>query len=61
MRRPSYREAIAWIALNDDAGSDVACETTFVKQMISVALVADLFGKTDLEVAQKVVQYRERT
>lgn len=52
MKRPGYREAVRWIAANDDTddlmnGSDI--------WPVSVCLVADLFDKETSEVAAAVV------
>ncbi len=59
-KRPSYREAIAWIAVNDSAGDEDAETVSAVSGLITVALVADIFGKPDAEVGADVVRYRER-
>jgi hypothetical protein len=58
MKRASYREAVAWIALNDDAGAAYAMVMSEVAGMISVVLVADLFGKEPHHVATDVIKYR---
>lgn len=55
-KRASYREAVAWIALNDEAGSDMED----IEYLLTVALVADLFGKDTATVARAVVAYRKR-
>lgn len=56
-RSPSYRQGIAWIGLNDEP-SDM--DTATVSSLISVLLLADLFGKHAEEVATDVVRYREQ-
>jgi fructose-1,6-bisphosphatase len=58
MKRASYREAIAWIAHNDNAGNDDSEED--VAGYVTVGLVADLFGKTDAEVAAAVMRIRRK-
>jgi hypothetical protein len=58
MKRPSYRYAIAWIAGNDEPGNEDALRPEVVREMLTVALVADLFGVTDVKVGQDVVAYR---
>jgi hypothetical protein len=58
VKRPSYRVGIEWIALNDDDGSAHALSISEVSGMISVALLADLFGKRAIEVAVDVVSFR---
>jgi hypothetical protein len=58
MKRASYRDAISWIACNDDAdGSDVLNFET-VHGYTSVGLIADLFGVEQERVARDVVRYR---
>lgn len=53
--RPSLRQAIQWIADNDETGeTDIAVLET----LISVALVADLFGKSTTYVATRVMAVR---
>ena len=58
MKRPTYQRAIAFIALNDDPGEDYARDVEQVKCMVSVSVVAHLFNKTTLEVAQDIVEFR---
>ncbi len=55
-KRPSLREAVQWIALNDAAGDDDLPE--LMAGYISVLLVADLFGKEPIDIARRV--YTER-
>lgn len=59
-KRASYREGVAWIALNDDPASSDALNAEELQGLISVALLADLFGKDQLEVAKAVVAYRKK-
>jgi len=56
----SYRKGIEWIALNDDCGSKDAFDVNVVSSYISTVLLADLFGKNPLEVAEKIVKYRQK-
>lgn len=58
MKRASYREAIAWIAWNDDLGSNDSLNATACAEMISCCLVADLFGVPAARVGGDVVAYR---
>lgn len=58
MKRASYREAIAWIALNDDPGSSDAYDPKEVGRMISSHLVADLFGVDNEKVGKDIVRFR---
>lgn len=55
-KQPSFREGVAWIALNDSPGDAADAET--IAGYISVALLADLFGKDPADVARSVVNYR---
>jgi hypothetical protein len=57
MRRASYREGVAWIALNDEP-EDFDIES--VSGYVSTLLLAALFGKSEYEVAAAIVLYRER-
>lgn len=50
-----YRDAVRWIARNDDPGETDA-ET--VQFNVTVGLVADVFGKACLDVARDVVTAR---
>ena len=58
MKRASCREAVAWIARNDDEGSPDALEVDTVRGMLTVVLTADLFGVDAERVARDVVRYR---
>ena len=60
MRRPSYKAAIAWIALNDDAGGETALDPDAVHSYLSTTLVADLFEVDQARVARDVIAYRKR-
>lgn len=53
--RPGYREAVKWIARNDDPDE---MDAGPVVGLISVALVAALFGKKQIEVARAVIRFR---
>lgn len=56
-KRASYREGVAWIALNDEP-TDLDPDS--VASYISTALLADLFGKDTSEVAKAIVSYRRQ-
>ena len=58
MKRASYRHAIFWIAMNDDA--DVTPDADEAVGLISVALVADLFEVSPKKVARDVAARYER-
>lgn len=60
MKRASYREAIAWIALNDSAGDSDAVELEAATHLITSALVADIFAVDQHRVGKDVVRYRKR-
>lgn len=53
MKRASYREGIEIIALNDDLDSDPI-------GLISVMLLAELFGVTQDRVAADIVRFRKK-
>lgn len=54
--RPTYREAVQWIALNDNPGDDEGVSE--IQGYISTLLVADLFGADPSLVALDVVRSR---
>jgi len=60
MKRPSYRAAIYWLAWNDGGGDPECLDPVHVSEMVSVALVADLFGVPEEKVAQDVVRKRKQ-
>jgi hypothetical protein len=55
-KRAGYREAVQWIAHNDEPGEH---DVETMADLVSVLLVADLFGKPADEVARDVVRARE--
>lgn len=59
-KRASYREAVAWIAHNDEAGSDDALAPEWVSVYVTVGLVADIFRKNQETVAADVIRYRHK-
>jgi hypothetical protein len=54
-KRASYREGVAWIALNDEP-DDLDAESA--AEYISTTLLADLFRKDPDEVGRDIVRYR---
>lgn len=50
----SMDDGVAWIAINDDT-SGAPHE---VANLISVLLLADMFGKTPQSVARRVIRYK---
>lgn len=53
---PKYKDAINWIALNDDTSfldDDSSCDS------VTAALVADLFGKTPQQVRKDLIKALE--
>jgi hypothetical protein len=58
VKRASYRDGIAWIALNDNAGSDDGVED--IAGYISTCLLADLFEKNTADVAKAILRYRQK-
>lgn len=57
MKRASYRDAIDFIALNDEAAER---DPELVAGFVTVVLVASIFGVEPERVAKDVVRYRER-
>lgn len=57
MKRPSLKQAIEWIALNDNAGNGDSVED--VARYVTTALVADLFEVPDERVAERIMKVRE--
>jgi hypothetical protein len=55
-KRPSYGDAVRWIASNDAPGDAVSTEE--LGGYLSVLLVADLFGADSLQVAIDVERTR---
>lgn len=55
--RASYERAIEWIAENDETGET---DPTVIADLISVVLVADLWGKEPLQVARAVINRRNK-
>lgn len=54
-----YREAIFWIAANDNPGSAEALNPKVVAGYLTVVMTADLFGVKANKVARSVVELRE--
>lgn len=59
MKRASYREAVHWIAVNDD-GADGADRTNeaSIAGYVTTLLIADIFGVEPERVARDVVRVR---
>lgn len=58
MKRASYREAIAWIAMNDGDGQDDRLDFDSLKGYVTVCLIADIFCVSQARVADDVIKYR---
>lgn len=58
MKRASYRDGVAWIALNDGAGDTDRLDEAVVAGQVSSLLLADLFGVEASRVGRDVVRYR---
>ena len=56
MRRASYRAAVHWIAANDSSGDDLT--QAQCAELITSALVADIFGVPDTRVGRDVHRAR---
>lgn len=61
IKSANYLHAVNWIAKNDGAGDDDALVVDYVSEMVTVALVADIFGVTEAYVATDVVRARVRS
>lgn len=57
MKRAGYREAVAWIAWNDEGAER---ELDVIADSVTVCLVADLFGLEPERVARDVLRKRVR-
>jgi hypothetical protein len=53
---PTYNRAVRWIAYNDN---DAELDQAAIEEYITVALVADLFGKSTESVAADVFRVRK--
>ncbi len=53
-----YHDAVAWIACNDEPTWDKT-NIMKIKDQFTVVLIADLFHKFAIDVADDVVRYRE--
>ena len=60
MATASYKHGVQWIANNDSAGNDDALDVTAVSELITTALLADLFDKDPIDVAKSIINYRLR-
>lgn len=60
MKRASYRDAIDYIAMNDDPGDPEALNEEVVAGYVTVQLVCCIFGVESERVARDVVRYRKR-
>lgn len=60
MKRASYREAIKWIAENDQEKERWALKPEWVCTQPTVLLIACMYEKNPLEVAMKVVNLRKK-
>jgi hypothetical protein len=56
----SYARAIAWIADNDDTSWLRAVDDDEVIPSVTASLVADLFGRTDEDVARDIARALRR-
>jgi hypothetical protein len=56
LSNPTYNRAVRWIAYNDN---DAELDQAAIEEYITVALVADLFGKEVAKVAKDVFNIRK--
>lgn len=59
MKKDLYREAVLWIALNDDSGSPMALSAKTIAGYITTVLIADLFEKSPAVVARDILKIRK--
>lgn len=59
MKRPSYKRAIEWIALNDGAGDDDALDAEVAGGLTTSVLIADLFEVESSKVGRDVAKLRK--
>lgn len=55
-RRPSYKKAVEWVALNDDSAE---LDAEAIEHSVSVAFIADIWGVPARRVARDVLKVRE--
>lgn len=55
--RASYRQAVLWIAMNDEPGE---LDPYNVESGITTLLVADIFGKEPEDVAKAIIACRKK-
>lgn len=55
MKRPTYVQALLWVALEDDP---TELDEEQIRSTLTVGLVADLFGVTTEQVSKSVVLIR---
>jgi hypothetical protein len=58
MKRPRYRDAVEFIALNDNAGDSEPAEA--IAGYMTVALVSEIFGTPAARVAADVIKCRQQ-
>lgn len=61
MKRASYKEAIAWIALNDSAADGEApLDVSITTYYLTSLLVADIFSVPEEKVGRDIVSFRKK-
>jgi hypothetical protein len=60
MKRASYREAVAWIAMNDGDGDTERLDPEHCSSLVSTCLIADIFQVPQERVGQDIVRYRAK-
>lgn len=56
-RRPAYKDAIFWLAMNDDHDPETPAD---VARLTTTILVADLFGRLAITVGRDVLKIRNK-
>lgn len=60
MKRPSYKKAIAWVAMNDSAADDGALDPAVTQELVSAVLIAEVFDVPTDKVGRDIVAYRQK-
>lgn len=54
-----YKDAVAWIAYNDETDLRMPDDLPTIQDLVTVLLVADLWGKPQRKVAEDVLKLRK--
>lgn len=56
MKRASYREAVMWLALNDEA---MEFDVDTIDSFVTTKVIADIFGVPSVRVARDILRKRK--